>query len=277
MKEPDVAIRPPLSGGAPVPAPAVAPAFRWSRRLVTILGIDVYLHVTFLLLVGFLAFSDLVAGGGGGGIAAMLRGTALLLAVFAMVLLHEFGHALMARRFGVRTIDITLLPIGGVARLGRLPDRPGQQLLVALAGPAVNVGAALLLLVALRLLGGPLTWGGVAPGDGSFLAQLLWINVSLAAFNLLPGYPMDGGRVLRALLAMRMAPERATRIAARVGQGVAVVFGLVGLAVSPLLLVIGVFVWMGAQAEYALAASTEAAAARAQAGADAGTGPEAGR
>jgi Zn-dependent protease/CBS domain-containing protein len=226
-----------------------APAFRWSWKLVKVAGIDVYVHGTFLLLIAFIAFSDLVAGHG---VAAMVRGTLLVLAVFTTVVLHEFGHALTARRFGVRTRDITLLPIGGVARLEKMPDKPGQQLLVALAGPAVNLAIALLLFGLVRLLDGPVGISSVRHGSVPFLTQLMWINVSLAAFNLLPGYPMDGGRILRALLAMRMAKERATQMAARVGQGMAVIFGLVGLFGSPFLMVIAVFVWLGAQAEHSV-------------------------
>jgi Zn-dependent protease len=209
----------------------------------------VYVHGTFLLLIAFLAFSDLLAGQGA---AAIVRSTLLILAVFTSVVFHEFGHALTARRFGVRTLDITLLPIGGLARLEKMPDRPGEQLLVALAGPAVNLAIALLLFGLVRLLDGQVGIEGIRPAGGPFLTQLMWINVSLAVFNLLPGYPMDGGRILRALLAMRMAPERATQTAARVGQGVAMIFGLVGLFVSPLLIVIAVFVWLGAQAEYSV-------------------------
>ena len=220
---------------------------RWSWKLVTIAGIDVYVHGTFLLLLAFVAFSDLMAGEGA---AAIVRGTLLILAVFTTVVLHEFGHALTARRFGVRTRDITLLPIGGVARLEQMPDKPRQQLLVALAGPAVNLSIALLLFGLVRLLNAPADIEAVRHAGGPFLTQLMWINVSLAVFNLLPGYPMDGGRILRALLAMRMAPERATQTAARVGQGVAVLFGLVGLFASPLLMVIAVFVWLGAKAEH---------------------------
>jgi Zn-dependent protease/CBS domain-containing protein len=241
----------PVSPAAPRPeAPRPrTPALRWSWRLVTVAGIDVYLHGTFLLLIAFLVFSDLVAGQGA---AAMVRGTLLLLAVFTTVVFHEFGHALMARRFGGRIRDITLLPIGGVARLEKMPDKPGQQLLVALAGPAVNLAIALLLFGLVRLLGGPVGIESLRHTGGPFLTQLMWINVSLALFNLLPGYPMDGGRILRALLAMRMAPERATQTAARVGQGMAVIFGLVGLFVSPFLMVIAVFVWLGAQAEHSV-------------------------
>ncbi len=223
-----------------------APALRWSWKLVTVAGIDVYVHGTFLLLIGFLAFSDLVAGQG---VAAMVRGTLLVLAVFTTVVLHEFGHALTARHFGLGTRDITLLPIGGVARLEKMPDEPSQQLIVALAGPAVSLSIALLLFVLMRQLDGPVGLESVRHASGPFLTQLMWINVSLAVFNLLPGYPMDGGRILRALLAMRMAPERATQIAARIGQGVALIFVVAGLFVSPFLVVIAVFVWLGAQGE----------------------------
>jgi Zn-dependent protease len=113
--------------------PRRAEAFRWSRKLVTVAGIDVHVHGTFLLLIAFVALSGLMAGQG---LTAMVRSTVLILAVFSTVVLHEFGHALTARRFGVRTLDITLLPIGGIARLDKMPDRPGQQLQVALAGPA---------------------------------------------------------------------------------------------------------------------------------------------
>jgi Zn-dependent protease len=226
-----------------------APAFRWSWKLVTAAGIDVHIHGTFFLLIAFVAFSGLVAGQG---LTAVLRGTLLILAIFTTVVLHEFGHALTARRFGVRTLDITLLPIGGIARLERMPDKPGQQLQVALAGPAVNGVIAMVLFGLVRFFEVPAGIEIFRDASGSFLMQLMWINVFLAVFNLLPGYPMDGGRVLRALLAMRMAPERATQIAARIGQGVAVIFGLVGLFYNPFLMVIAVFVWMGAQAEHSL-------------------------
>ena len=223
------------------------PTPKWSWRLTKVLGIDVYVHQTFFLLIAFVAFSSLL---GGQGLAAMLRSLFLLVAVFASVVVHEFGHALMARRFGVRTWDITLLPIGGVARLEKMPERPSAQLSVALAGPAMNIAIALVLFVIVSVLGLRSGVDSIGLAEASFLAQLMWLNLLLAGFNLLPGYPMDGGRVLRALLAMHMAPERATQTAARVGQGVAVAFGIVGLFVSPFLVLIAVFVWLGAQAEH---------------------------
>jgi Zn-dependent protease len=226
-----------------------APVFRWSWRFFTVADIDVHIHGTFLLLIALVALSGLVAGQG---LTAMVRGTLLILAIFTTVVLHEFGHALTARRFGVRTLDITLLPIGGIARLEKMPDKPSQQLQVALAGPAVNVVIAMVLFGLARFFEVPVGMESFRLASGPFLTQLMWINVFMAAFNLLPGYPMDGGRVLRALLAMRMGPERATQIAARVGQGVAVIFGLVGLFYSPFLMVIAVFVWMGAQAEHSV-------------------------
>ena len=229
--------------------PREGPAFAWSRKLVRIAGIDVYVHGTFLFLIAFVAFGDLVAGKG---VAAMVRGTLLILAVFTTVVLHELGHALTARRFGIRTKDITLLPIGGIARLERMPDRPVEQLLVSAAGPAVNVVIALLLFGVLILIHGPLAFEGLRHAGGSFLTQLMWVNVSLAVFNLLPGYPMDGGRILRALLAMRMAPERATQTAARIGQGVAVLLGVAGVFGNTFLIVVAAFVWLAARAEHSL-------------------------
>ena len=178
---------------------------------------------------------------------------AIVLMVFGIVILHELGHALTARRFGIRTPDITLLPIGGMARLERMPDEPKQELLVALAGPAVNVALASVLALVLVVTGQPLAPLDPLEAHLPILTQLLWINVVLAVFNLIPAFPMDGGRVVRAILAMRLPPVRATELAARLGQGMAILLGILGLMVNPLLAIIALFVWTGAGAEARLA------------------------
>lgn len=225
---------------------------RWSLQIATVAGIPVRIHATFGLLLIWI-FGVYLASGRG--VLPALEGVALILALFACVVLHELGHALVARRYGVHTRDITLWPIGGVARLDRIPERPSQEVAVALAGPAVNVviafGLALLpgMLPAIsRLLARPDAIGGF------FLPQLLLWNVGLVLFNMIPAFPMDGGRVLRALLAMRLEYVRATQIAAGVGQGFALLFALVGLwKTAPILLVIALFVFISAGQEAAAA------------------------
>ncbi len=240
----------------------------WSWKLGRVAGIDLRVHATFLLLVGWVALSNYFASGHQVG--AAVGGVVFILSVFGIVVLHELGHALTARRFGIRTRDITLLPIGGVAQLERMPDQPKQELLVALAGPAVNVALAALLFGAIALTGGSVAINTDVPGTGSFLSQLFWVNVSLAAFNLLPAFPMDGGRALRAVLAMRTTSLRATRIAARVGRAMAWVLGGLGLFFNPMLLVIALLVWMGATGEQAMAERSSALSAAAPTGLDNG-------
>lgn len=225
---------------------------RWSIKLGRYAGIDVYLHVTFLLFLAFIGMAQVLAGGS---IAAATEGVLFFSAVFGCVLLHEFGHALAARQYGIRTRDITLLPIGGVARLERMPDRPIQELWVAVAGPLVNVGIAVVLGAWLLFTGSPLTLASMDLTHGSFAARVLFVNVMLVVFNLIPAFPMDGGRVLRALLAMKLEYARATQIAAALGQGFALVFaffglmGILGGMGNPLLLFIALFVWIGASQE----------------------------
>jgi stage IV sporulation protein FB len=220
---------------------------RWSFRLIRIAGTEVKVHVTFLLLLAWFALSAAQQGG----TQAAVSSVVFLLALFACVLAHEFGHIMMARRFGVRTPDILLLPIGGVARLERIPEDPKQELLVALAGPAVTLALAALLFLLLRLTHQPLL-----PEDGNaltlpFFTQLMLVNVILLVFNLIPAFPMDGGRVLRAILSSRMGLRRATRVAGRIGQGLAVGFGLLAVYghFNLLLLLIALFVFVGAAAE----------------------------
>jgi Zn-dependent protease len=222
-------------------------SMKWSWKVAQIAGIGVYVHFTFIILLGWVGVSHFLLRHSWQDAAS---GLVFIVTLFGIVVLHELGHALTARRFGIRTRDITLLPIGGVARLERMPDDPKQELLVALAGPAVNIVLAALLLSVLVAGAKLAALTEVRLVGGDFLSKLMWVNVGLAVFNLLPAFPMDGGRVLRALLATRMDYVRATHIAANVGQAMAFLFGIWGLFASlPMLVFIALFVWIGAAQE----------------------------
>jgi Zn-dependent protease len=218
---------------------------KWSWRLGRAAGVDVYLHFTFLLLLGWEFFSRALHGDFVG---AVWQGLIFNVVLFGTIVLHELGHALAARHYGIGTADITLLPIGGVARLLANPGSPKEELVIALAGPAVNVVLAGLIFAVLQFAPGVASLGVL----GALLVRWLYINVGLLLFNLIPAFPMDGGRVLRALLAMRIGFTGGTRIAARVGQVLAVGFFFAGLVWNPMLMLIGVFVWFGAAQEAAL-------------------------
>lgn len=222
----------------------------WSFRIGRFFGIDVYMHFTFILLLGFIGLSYWMQTRE---VASALAGIGFFATLFACILLHEFGHALTARKFGVKTKDITLLPIGGLARLERMPDKPMQEFWVALAGPAVNVVIALSLFAYLYFSNQMEAFGQLSLTGGSFIARIASVNVFLVLFNLLPAFPMDGGRVLRSLLATRMEYSDATAIAARIGQFLAIVFAFVGLFLNPMLLFIALFVWIGAGQESEMA------------------------
>jgi stage IV sporulation protein FB len=221
----------------------------WSFRIARIMGTDVKVHVTFLLLLAVRALQMYTSQGQ----AAAVSETVLMVAVFACVLLHEFGHILMARHYGIRTPDVILLPIGGLARLERLPDQPRQEFWIALAGPAVTLVIALALFAGLGF-SGPLSFAEEGElGLRPFLMQLAVINGFLLAFNLIPAYPMDGGRVLRAVLASRLGMVKATRIAARIGQALAVAGGIWALvAQQPILALITLFIFFAAGQESAM-------------------------
>ncbi len=217
----------------------------WSFSLGRFLGSELRVHVTFFLLlawVGFAAYSS-------GGWPAAIDNILFVLALFACVVAHEFGHALMARRYGIRTPDITLLPIGGLARLERMPENPIQEVWVALAGPAVNVVIWAILVV----FGAGIQLESLAQLDlerSDLLSRLAYVNLLLALFNLIPAFPMDGGRVFRALLCLTMDRVKATRIAALGGQIVAVGLGFLGLTSgNPILVLIAVFVFVAANEE----------------------------
>lgn len=221
-----------------------------SLKLGRFAGIDVFVHLTFFLLVGWVA---LIHWQNGRSVSAALVGVVFIVAIFACVVLHEYGHALMARRYGISTRDIILLPVGGVARLEKMPERPIQELWVALAGPAVNVAIAAALYVWLKLTASWEPFQSLTVTTGPFLERLMAVNIFMIAFNMIPAFPMDGGRVLRALLAIQMEYGRATRIAASIGRGIAVLFGVMGLFYYPLLILIALFVWIGAGQEAGMA------------------------
>jgi Zn-dependent protease/CBS domain-containing protein len=216
----------------------------WSVKLFTLGGTAVRMHLTFLLLIAWIAAAQYMRGSAQDAV----YGVMFILVLFACVVLHEFGHIFAARRYGIRTPDVTLLPIGGVASMERMPEKPGQEIVVALAGPAVNAVIALVLigLLGLRLDTAQVT---VEALQENFWVQVAVANVILLVFNLIPAFPMDGGRVLRALLAMWLGFGPATKVAARIGQGLAIVFAFLGLMGNPLLILIAVFIFLAAAGE----------------------------
>ncbi len=255
----------PVSGGSTIaPMTDERPERRGpggaSLHLGRFFGIDVNVHWTFWLLFIWVAFITFTREDPS--VRLFLYYGALVVSVFACVVLHEYGHALTARRFGVETRDITLLPIGGVARLQRMPERPLHEFLVAVAGPAVNVVIAVLLFAIILPLGlyPEMPEGGeaLAPRDVGFLLNLAAINVFLVVFNMIPAFPMDGGRVLRAALSAQMDRVRATAVAASIGQALAVGLFALGLFTNPILLLIAIFVFFGGRAEAEAVARTAA-------------------
>jgi Zn-dependent protease len=219
---------------------------RWSYTIGRIRGTEIKVHVTFFLLLayyGYLAYQ-------GAGTGAAVTETLFLVTFFLCVVLHEFGHITMASRFGVRTPDVILLPIGGVARLERIPEEPRQELLIALAGPAVTFAIIIVLFVAALAMGDAVVLRDPFLPTTPFVVRLLVSNAFVLAFNLFPAFPLDGGRVLRALLATRLGLVRATRIAGTVGQLFAVVLGILGLKVdAPLTMLVAFFIFVAAGTE----------------------------
>jgi Zn-dependent protease/CBS domain-containing protein len=222
----------------------------WSVNFGSVAGTAVRIHVTFLLFLAWIVVTSYASGGA----QAAWDGLLFILLVFACVLAHEFGHIFTARAFGVATPDVTLLPIGGVARLERIPEQPWEEFLVAIAGPAVNVVIAvgLVLFAGARLDMQHLQ--AIESARISLVDRLAAVNLFLVVFNLIPAFPMDGGRVLRALLSLRMGFVRATEIAARIGQAFAFLLGFAGLFGNPMLIFIGIFVYLAAASEAQLVA-----------------------
>jgi Zn-dependent protease len=219
---------------------------KWSWKIARIAGIDIYVHVTFFLLVYLVGASYYNQKGT---FAAAIYGVGYIVALFFCVVLHELGHSLTARHYGIQTRNITLLPIGGIAALEKLPENPRHEINVAIAGPAVNFVIAMVLYLYLEISGGQVMDPRPVETDGPLLYRLMIVNILLGSFNLLPAFPMDGGRILRAALSFGMDRIEATRKAASVGRFLAVGMGLLGVLYNPFLLFIAIFVWFGASTE----------------------------
>ena len=216
-------------------------------RLATVSGIGIYAHWTFLLMLvglfGFYVYQGL-------SVVAALSGVGLIIAVFGCVVLHELGHAFMARRFQIPTLDITMYPIGGVARLKRMPEKPKEEFLIAIAGPAVNLGIAGVLFVLNSVFQATITLHEALTTQANVLGLLMWINLGLVVFNMIPAFPMDGGRVLRAGLATQLDYRNATHIASLIGQVIAVGFGIYGIFAGLWTLpFVAMFIFMAARQE----------------------------
>ncbi len=220
-------------------------SFRWTMPIGVFGGTVIAVHFTFLLLVAWIGTVLWLAKGP----IAAVDGVVFILALFACVVLHELGHATAARHYGIRTQSITLYPIGGLAALDRIPEAPAQEVVVALAGPAVNVVIALLLVALFGARIDTAALGEFGTPEADFLSRLATVNLLLAVFNMIPAFPMDGGRVLRALLGFRLPRAQATQIAARVGQIFAIALGFLGLLGNPVLVLIAVFVYIAAGTE----------------------------
>ena len=219
----------------------------WSFQIGKLFGIPLRIHLTFFLLLVLVAATPASIYGMG-----RLTGVAFVVALFACVIIHELAHSLMARKYGVPVRYIILLPIGGISMMERMPDDPHQEFNVAVVGPLTSLGIAVVLGAVVFLASGSLQMliSPFHPGVISFIAQLSWLNIVLAGFNLIPAFPVDGGRVLRALLAFHMDYAAATHTAAIIGQSLAIVLGVFGLLSHNWMLVfIAVFIYMGASAE----------------------------
>lgn len=219
-----------------------------SLFLGRISGIKIFIHWTFILLIGWIAFMDFSQGKN---INETIWTVTFYLTLFLCVFLHELGHALAAKKYHINTKDITILPIGGLARLERIPEIPRQELWVAVAGPLVNVAIAVILYLPVVLgLSDSQEYSIVSVTRDNFISMVLYANIILVLFNLIPAFPMDGGRILRALLAMKMNRAKATKIATGIGQVLAVGFVLLGIFNGNFMLtIIGFFIYLGARAE----------------------------
>lgn len=217
-------------------------------KLGTIKGIGIFIHWTFSLLILYIIYINYKDGQT---LSTTLWTILFVLSIFVTVILHELGHSFAAMRYNIKTKNITILPIGGVARLESMPEKPKEELVVAIAGPLVNIALALITALFVTFPEEDQLNESLIEGINAtnFFLNFLIVNVVLAVFNLIPAFPMDGGRIFRALLSMKLNRIVATKIAARVGQFLALGFILLGFYSNPFLIVIGLFILIGAQSE----------------------------
>ncbi|MBL7842586.1 MAG: site-2 protease family protein [Cyclobacteriaceae bacterium] len=220
---------------------------KYSLSLGRVAGVQIFIHWTFLILIGWIVYINLKQGMG---TVDIIWSVLFILTLFACVTAHELGHALAAKRYHIKTRNITLLPIGGLAQLESIPEKPKEELVVALAGPLVNIIIAVALFPLIKISPYAIEEMDLTRlSHHNFLFSLMVVNIWLAVFNMIPAFPMDGGRVFRALLSFKFERNVATRIAASVGQLLAVGFVFIGFFYNPFLIFIGVFIFLGAQAE----------------------------
>ena len=220
-----------------------------SLKLGKVAGIGLFIHWTFSILLLFIIYINYKSGHDA---KQIIWSVLFILSIFITVILHELGHALAAKKYDINTKDITLLPIGGLARLEKIPEKPSEELVVAFAGPLVNIAIAGVIGLFITIPNDPEILlaqlsGGI--NATNFLLNFFLVNFWLALFNLIPAFPMDGGRVLRAILAFKLERNVATKIAARIGQFIAIGFIILGVFINPFLILIGIFVIIAAQIE----------------------------
>ena len=224
---------------------------KYSLTLGRPFGIRISVHWTFLLIIAWIVFINLQQGLG---LRDILFSVLFVFSIFFCVVLHELSHSLTARRYGIPTRSITLLPIGGVADLEKMPEDPRQELMVSVAGPLLNLAIALFLWIVLSTTGrldlNPTNFQVI--NESNFLVILMFANLMLAVFNLIPAFPMDGGRVFRSLLAMKLPRDQATLVAMNIGKIFAFFIAIWGLYANPFLIFIAIFIYIGAQREYEL-------------------------
>lgn len=217
---------------------------KWSFKIGSILGIPVKVHLTFVLLLVLVYFVGASVIGTGG-----LNGVIFVILIFASVVFHELSHSIVARHYGITVLDITLLPIGGVARMPSPPNNPVQEIIISAAGPIASLTLGFSLWFVAEFLGYSVRMSDLSAG-GNLIAQLAIVNFVLAIFNLIPAFPMDGGRIFRGLLGLYLKPFAATRIAVGVGQVFAILLFFLGIfSMNVFLILIALFVYLGAESE----------------------------